>query len=361
MNPHPTNDDGSSERQFMLHQVVDRQHGVVASVFEYPAEWQARSDVVWNFQNYNFPLTAFAQIYNPAGTEVIEFLPAEQYFWLNEGVGFYVPGQDYYGTPFLMPMPAADALAQWVVPKYRGNRQGLRVVGGGPAPQLAQKLNITEGAGVTEDASVKVEYAEHGRLYEEEFYGMKFSQDVPYYGPQGMMVQINWGFARLWSFRAEKGAFDAAQETFWRVARSVKVNPRWGQIYAQVMQQIKTAFDQQMEAGYANIQAAVQMSKAISANNDAMLASFEQQRQAARQSSVARSDASDRSPNDGFDEYIRGVETVNDPYHGESQQDYNYQYHWTNGSGEYQHSNDPFFNPNIGSNQNWTIMTPKKS
>jgi hypothetical protein len=241
MNPHPTNDDSSSEQQFTLHQVVDRQHGVVASVFEYPAAWEARSDVVWNFQSYNFPLAAYAQIYNPARTEVVEFLPAEQYFWLNEGVGFYVPGQDYYGTPFLVLMPAADASTQWVVPKYRGNRQGLRVVGAGPVRQLAQKLNITEGAGVTEDACVRVEYTEHGRLYEEELYGMKFSQDVPYYGPQGMMVQVN------------------------------------------------------------------------------------------------------------------------DPYYGTSQQDANWQYHWTNGSGEYQHSNDPFFNPNIGSNQNWAIMTPEKS
>ena len=361
MNPHPTNEVSSSEQEFALHQVVDRQHGAVASVFEYPAGWQARSDVVWNFQNYNFPLTAYAQIYNPAGTEVVEFLPAEQYFWLNEGVGFYMPGQDYYGTPFLMPMPAMDALAQWVVPKYRGNRQGLRVVGASPVQQLAQKLDITEGTGVTEDACVKVEYAEHGRLYEEEFYGMKFSQDVPYYGPQGMMVQINWGFARLFSFRAEKAAFEAAQEVFWRIARSVKVNPRWGQIYAEVMQQIKAAFDQQLQAGYANIQAAAQMSKAISANNDAMLASFEQQRQNAHQASGARERAPESSQSDGFDDYIRGVETVNDPYYGTSQQDANWQYHWTNGSGEYQHSNDPFFNPNIGSNQNWTIMTPKKS
>ena len=58
MSPHPTNDNPSSERQFTLHQVVDRQHRVVASVFEYPAAWQARSDVVWNFRNYNFPLAA---------------------------------------------------------------------------------------------------------------------------------------------------------------------------------------------------------------------------------------------------------------------------------------------------------------
>jgi hypothetical protein len=351
-----------SDKQFTLHQLIDRQHnGVVASVFEYPADWQARSNVIWNFQNFNFPLIAFAQAFNPEGTEAIEFLPAELYFWINEGIGFYMPGQDNYGTPFLMPMSAADALTQWVIPKYRGNRPGLRIVGSSPVPQLPQRLNINQGGAQTEDVCVKLEYTENGRLFEEEFYGMKFSQDVPYYGPQGMMVQINWGFARLFSFRAEKGALDAARETFWRIAGSVKVNPRWEQLYAQVMQQIKMMFDQQLQAGYANIQAAAQMSNAISANNDAMLASFEQQRQAAQQSSIVRDNASDPSSSDAFDDYIRGVETVNDPYSGQSQQDASKQYHWTNGYGKYESSNDPFFNPNVGGTESWTIMEPKKS
>jgi len=362
MNPDPTNDNRSSDQQFALHQLIDQQHnGVVASVFEYPADWQARSKVTWNFQNFNFPLTAFAQAFNPEGTEAVEFLPAELYCWLSEGLGyFFMPGQENHGTPFLMPMPAADTLTQWVIPKYRGNRPGLKIVGSGLVPQLPQRLYINQGGVQTEDVCVRVEYTENGSLFEEEFYGMKFSQDVPYYGPQGMTMQTNWGFSRLFSFRAEKGAFDAARGTFWRIAGSVKVNPRWEQIYAQAMQQIKMLFDQQLQAGYANIQAAAQMSNAISANNDAMLTSFEQQRQAAQQSSIVRDDAHDRSSRGAFDEYIRGVETVDDPYYGKSQQD-NSQYHWTNGSGEYQHSNDPFFNPNIGSTQNWTIMQPKKS
>ena len=66
-----------------------------------------------------------------------------------------------------------------------------------------------------------------------------------------------------------------------------------------------------------------------------------------------------RSPADKFDEYIRGVETYEDPYYGESQQDANYAYHWTDGFGNYQASNNHFFNPNIGTNQNWTLMQKK--
>ena len=47
------------------------------------------------------------------------------------------------------------------------------------------------------------------------------------------------------------------------------------------------------------------------------------------------------------------------PYWGESQQDADYRYHWTDGQGNYQHSDDPFFNPSIGSTQNWSLMQPK--
>jgi hypothetical protein len=358
----PPNDDRSSNMPFTLHQVIDRQHkGMVSSVFEYPAVWQAHSEVTWNFQNMSFPVTAYAQVYNPSGTEAFEFLPAEYFFWINEGYGFYQQGQDVMGQVFMPPMPAGDVMTQWVIPKYRRNRPGLKIVAVRPLPQLARGIALDLGGAPSEGVCVKSEYAENGRLFGEELYGIKLTQEVPYYGPQGMMIQINWGFARLFSFRAEKGALESQRGTFWHIASSVKLNPRWEQLYAQILQQLKVLFDQYIQAGYSQIQAAAQMSSAISANNDAMLNAIEQQRQAAWQSSPAKSDSSDRSPNDNFDDYIRGVETVNDPYYGESQQDANFKYHWTDGVGGYKNSNDPFFNPNNDSNQNWTIMEPKKS
>jgi hypothetical protein len=175
----------------------------------------------------------------------------------------------------------------------------------------------------------------------------------------GSMTQVNWGFIRLFSYRADRGTLDALRPVFWRVARSAKVNPQWQQLYTQVMQQLQQQFDRYIQAGYSQIQAAGRLSAAISATNDAMLAGFEQQRIAARQSS-ASSRGSSRSSTDGFSEYIRGVETMEDPQWGESQQDYTYRYHWTDGYGNYQHSNDSFFNPNIGSSQNWTLMEPKR-
>lgn len=253
-------------------------------------------------------------------------------------------------------MRAADTLTRWIVPKYGGDRPNLRIVSVAPEP-IAARYGLDMRGMPSEDACVTLEYVENGRLMQEEIYGLQARQDVPFYGPMGGMMQTNWGFARLFSFRAEKGRLDAQRERFWQIARSLRLNPVWEQMYNQILQQLKAVFDQYTQMGYSQIQAAAQLSQAISANNDAMLRGFEHQRQAAAHSH-ASSGSRHRSPNDLFDDYIRGVETVEDPYWGESQQDSNYQYHWTDGFGNYQHSDDPFFNPSIGSDRNWSLMPP---
>jgi len=114
--------------------------------------------------------------------------------------------------------------------------------------------------------------------------------------------------------------------------------------------------------GYAQIQAAAQLSRTISANNDAMLASIDAQRQAqaARDAAARQQAGHGGDPNDDFSLYIRGTERMKDPYWGESDQSSNQQYHWTDGSGNYQHSNDSTYNPNVGAGggPTWQRMEP---
>ena len=70
------------------------------------------------------------------------------------------------------------------------------------------------------------------------------------------------------------------------------------------------------------------------------------------------STAASRSAADNFDDYIRGVETVNDPYYGTSQHASTEQYHWTDGYGSYRHSNDPSADPNRTEVGQWQRMEP---
>lgn len=48
------------------------------------------------------------------------------------------------------------------------------------------------------------------------------------------------------------------------------------------------------------------------------------------------------------------------PYWGESDHSYNDQYHWTDGQGNYRHSNDSTYNPNVGAGggPTWQRMEP---
>ena len=212
-----------------LHQILDPQHGnVVASAFEYPTGWQARSGMTWNFQDMSLPVKAYAQTYNAQGTECVEFLPNDMFFWLPEGRMFYQQGQSVMGQAFMPPMSCVDALKAWVVPKFRGQFAGVRVVRVGYVPILSH-LGPQSPNMQGEEGCISLEYSLNGKLMEEEIYGVKGLNQIPYYGPQGMMVQTNWGFPLLFSFRAEKGQLDAHRDCFWKIVASLKLNPAWEQ------------------------------------------------------------------------------------------------------------------------------------
>jgi hypothetical protein len=123
-------------------------------------------------------------------------------------------------------------------------------------------------------------------------------------------------------------------------------------------------FGRQMQAGADRINAAGAASRAISANNDAMLSSMQFQRQASaqRDQAMRAASASASSSGDGFSSYMRGTEKMQDPYWGTSDRSYLNKYHWTDGSGNYRSSNDSTFNPNVGTGGGvtWQRMEPAR-
>ncbi len=365
MNPYPP---GPSST---VHQILDPQHGLVAARFQHPADWQAQSQVVWNFQNYSSPVKVSARIAHPHTAAMVEVWPVEQFCWIEPNMGFYQPGHDVGGGSVLLPpMPAPEAMTRWLIPKLRGNVPGLQIVGAGAMPQLAQMLNVNAAStgGVFEGAGAKVQYVAGGRMLEEEFYGLKVSfQGIPTYGAAGCLTQYNWGLSNLFSVRAERGQLDAQRDVAWAIMQSFKVNPQWEQLLARILQQLQQEFDRYIQAGYAQIEAASQLSRQISAQNAAWLQQQEQQRNAAWQSDQQRraQDAAARdnySTNDAFSDMIMGRETYTDPNSSTgSSQHYGYhQYVWTDALGNVQYSDDANYNPNIGSSTQWTLIQQKQ-
>ena len=224
MNPHTSDPEG-----FARHQVVDRQHqNLPVSTFLVPAGWRAESEVYWNYQHTNFPVVSRARVTNPAATEQFEFLPSEMFFWIEPDYGLYPRGGNVGGSYYLPPMSGADTLTRLVIPKYRGDRERLQITGAGPVPNLVLMLNARDLAALPyEGVTAKIEYAEQGRAMAEEFYACHIVNPMPpAYGPYGASQQTNWGFTRLFCFRAERGRLDESRHLFWRIASSVVGDPR---------------------------------------------------------------------------------------------------------------------------------------
>jgi hypothetical protein len=133
------------------------------------------------------------------------------------------------------------------------------------------------------------------------------------------------------------------------IAHSFEVDRVWDEHQQAVMKQLTDAYNRYLAAGYAQIAAAGQLSRAISANNDAMIRSMDAQRAASAARSSSPSDAGTHAAED-FDRYIRGTELVEDSSGQQTEQSSLYSYHWTDGFGTFVHSNDSNFDPNNTSN-----------
>jgi hypothetical protein len=243
MNRDPLHRETPGREQFIRHEFIDEEHqGMVVASFEHPRQWQAHSYVSWNYDNVSVPAISGALTLNPNGTESLEFLPMAAFFWLEPNF-MYTPGQSVMGQLCLPPMRAGDALLQQVIPKYRGDRENLRIVRAEAVPNLAQNLKADELNGIpNEGVKARIEYTEDGQMFEEEFYACAYWQP-----PNG--GQINWGLARLACFRTARGELEASRQTFWRILTSLRANPQWQQLHSQISQQIFSGF-KQMHAGF---------------------------------------------------------------------------------------------------------------
>jgi hypothetical protein len=306
--------------------------------------------VSWNYAHHSNPVTIATSAENPANAEAVFGYPAAQFFYLRPHPGWYQPGQNVGGLVFLDGMSPEQALVSFVR-QARGGAPGLRFVGSKELPGLAAALQMPPAQN-QRGLGVKIAYDLRGTPVEEEFYAVSYQVEIPYDGPQGRTWQINWGLNALHSFRAPAGTLDQKRPVFAAIAKSFRPNPAWQQRLGAIYQYLAAEFNRQLQAGYDAIAAAGRLSQQISANNDAMLAAIDGQLRA----SQASSGAAARSANDRFSDYVRGVETVDDPYYGTSQHSYDQQFHWTDGYGTYRHSNDATYDPNHTEVGNWQLM-----
>jgi hypothetical protein len=354
MYPHPNQSAGP---QLARHSIIDNQNGgMVVSSFAHPSDWQAHSQVVWNMQHTQLPALVHAVTFNPNSMECFEFLPMQAYFWLETDFGTVPIGQNSRGLVRMPPRPAADALANLVIPQLRRDRQNLRVTGVQPMQNLWQLFKDPPPQN-GECVMARVEYEVQGRAIEEEFYGV-------YSWNQGM--QVNWGFGRLFCFRAERGQLNAKRETFWQIAASFQPNPQWGQRYDQIVQQLMAGFQVHIDATNARLAGEIQMGIA----NLAFSAQQSARRTAQVEASVAQTHReigeraqSHLTPQEQVGYLMRGQTPFEDPnsnFGNPHVMQGQAQYVWTDNRGTFYSTDNPRENPNHDKPGHWVLATPVK-
>ncbi|TAE59988.1 MAG: hypothetical protein EAZ89_01915 [Bacteroidetes bacterium] len=326
--------------------------------YEIPGDWAGVSSVEWSGDNMLFPASVHVRMQNPEGSEAIEIYPVLSFFWLEipQATAYLKAGKMYNGSLMQRVTDPGQTLIQHVIQPARGKAPGFRIVETKKIANLSTALNVPTEAPIP-GVSVEVEYQQDGKAIRERFYSLFIDNPVP----TDMGVQHNWYFAGIHSLKAPADELAAKAEAMQRILRDRKENAQWTEVHQAVAKQVQDNFNRGMAQGYENIAAAGRLSRQISANNDAMLQGMQQRREQQNGSSSGgySSSGSGESSVDGFGNYIRDEETYQDPYWGTSQQSSNYSYIWTDGFGNYRYSNDIGFDPNLQSNQNWSLMKKK--
>jgi hypothetical protein len=345
-----------AKMKFRPYQVIDKmQGGLVVGTYAVPEGWNAVGKVVWNYSECSYPYRISARVEAPDGSAWVESFPSEVFFWGEPRSNTPIGGRSL-GMIHKPNVGVQEALQRFVIGRYRAKVTNLKILGFRTIPNLPKSLGKPPVPG--DSLAARVRYTVDGNPVDEEFFCILGQRDrIPYHGPQGTSYENHRVLGYVFSMGARGGKLDGLHPLLGFIVSSYKPDPVWEQHRQQVQNYLNAEFNKNLARGYAQIAAAGALSRSISGNNDAMLRAMETQRTSTQRASANRT--MDRT-NDDFDQYIRGTERMQDPYWGTSEQSYTSKYHWTDGSGNYQHSNDAGFNPNNSSNQKWQLMEPAK-
>lgn len=327
------------------------QQGIGTEAFRMliPADWEFEGGVQWLMDNPGMPAVIRFRAYSPHGEEAFEAFPNMPFYWTNNPMvtTMFPVGSLYYGNEIRPPAPALQVLQEIVVPRCRGQAPDLRVADHEHLPDLPCKLRAgspaaSDGVTSADGARVRIHYRQGEREIEEDLFGIvEISQtSTPMF--MGAMDNIFWMAGYLFSFRTLAGRLDGLSDVFMAIVRSFRLNPQWYARYTQVSQYlIQNQIQQIRHIG--------QISQIISQTgdqiSDMIMDSYHQ-----RQETVDRISTQ-------FSQSIRGVDEYHDPFEGHGVElPGGYDNAWSNALGEYVLTNDPSYDPNIGSNLNWEAM-----
>ena len=327
----------------------DPQANLEAFTLLVPQGWQVGGGTRWMIERPAAPAQISLQLYNPRGLEAFEVLPNLYFSWTNNPLTQLTKptGSLHFGFEVRQPVPAREAMRQFVLPRYR-KMQDLRIVDEGPATELLQAVNQNQpiqayGSQTNRDsARVRLRYTQQQREIAEEMSCIAEYSRIQTGGLFGSGKTAYWGVSFVTAFRANAQDLENYADLYRAIFSSFKLNPTWTRLVQQVSQGLT-------KNTIHHIQQIGTISRQISRNADEL-----------RTSNLVgwqeRSASGDRNV-EKFSQTIRGVDSYYDPNTEKTVElPSGYTQAWSTPLGEYILSEDPSFNPNIGSTQTWTPL-----
>jgi hypothetical protein len=344
---------------FRKHIVTDRNgFGYEAFRLLVPKGWHFRGGVSWDYNRFPPEAGTAFTITSPDGNSVFEQSRHLNLFWSEDRTLQYSYAQG--GAEIVQPMGAAEFIKNFYIPRSRANASGLKVVQNQSLPALAQQtrdmaqfqLNVFGQISPfqfqyelrADAARCKLEYSERGKRIVEDVtvavtYMISYTPSM-----YGTITGVTW-IPIATSFKAPATEINEKIKIFKIVMDSRKDNPVWGENVLKLSAMITRDQLRHQQAIFNRMQ---QLSRTQSEIGDMIMDSYQK-----------RNQAYDRIF-DNYSQSIRGVDSYTDPINNwKVEVPTGYDNAWTNGS-DYVISEDPGFNPNIGSTQDWQQMTRQR-
>ncbi|HUB83359.1 MAG TPA: hypothetical protein VMB03_31380 [Bryobacteraceae bacterium] len=355
-----------TRKNLRVQAVYDQSMGnMLASRFLVPRDWKADGKVVWNYRDLYMPFRASIRADAPDGSGWFESFPAEDFFYGDhEGPN---PPPASFGAIHYRNITVQQAVAQYVIRRYRAQAQKLQILGYRPVNNLGKALGHPEFQG--DGICFRIRYEVDGQPADEEFYGLlTVPQRYSFNGPRGTWYEYHRHLIFVHSFGARNGKLESLRPVLGLIEPSMEANQAWVERSQEIRKEMGEEYNRQLKRGFDQIHAAAVMSQLITENSDRFLKNMDAQLAASRVTSQRGSGGGDdpsgsrsfEARADDFDQYLRDTEHVVDAWGQVSDQSDMYNYHWTDGWGNWVHTNDPNYDPNATATHAFEKATPIK-
>lgn len=315
--------------------------GLEAFHFLMPADWQFTGGITWMLDVPMMPAKAAFRASAPNSKAAFVTYPTHCYYWLQDPVNqsLFPLGSRYFGMEIKYPVTAVDALTKMILPQEHGNVEILKAE---PLPELVKLVGAGQ-QGYADGAKVRFRFFDGTATVEEELYGVVEVLNIPFQTMYGQYYNYLWYVEYLFGFQAEPGQLETHAKTFQTISSSFQLNPQW---YAKYSHLIEYLAQNQIE----RIHSLGELSRALSRMSDQM-----------REDNLRQFEERGRIYDQGaqnFSDYMLNIDRYYDPFEGrEVELPSGYNHAWSNNLGEYILTDDPNFNPGVGSNLHWENLT----